>query len=331
LTYAGFNYLDRTLALQLGEVSPAGIDLHYVTIREIGALFRRMAQYAEFDASEMSLSTLMLMVGRGDDRLVGIPAFPSRSFRHGFMFVSHTSRIEAVTDLKGKKVGVADYQPTALVWIRALLEQDYGVTPRDLEWYVGGLDTPMSLERLHHETPPGVTIRPIPSGKTLEGMLLDGELDAVFDPERLLSLRTHPGQVRRLLPGYADVEREYFARTGFFPIMHTVVVRRDLYEANPWVACALLDAFEASKQAGMARLRRVTSPALGLPWLADAIDELDEVFDGDAFPYGFEANRAILDAMASYSFEQGLSETRLTAADLFAPETWEYRPSRADD
>jgi 4,5-dihydroxyphthalate decarboxylase len=326
LTYAGFNYLDRTLPLQLGEISPAGIDLRFVTIPEIGALFRRMAQYAEFEASEMSLSTLLLMRARGDQRLVGIPIFPSRSFRHSFIFVRADAGIEQPADLKGKRVGVQDYQATAYVWLRALLKHDYALTPRDFTWYVGGLDIPSPAERLRHAPPPGVDIRPVPAGKTIEGMLLDGELDAVMTPERLHSFRARPETVRRLLPHYAEMERDYFLRTGFFPIMHTVVVRRDVYESNPWVACALVDAFEASKRAGMARLRRATSPALGLPWLADAVGELDQVFGGDPFPIGFQANREILEAVCRYSHEQRLSEATLAPEDVFAKETWTYEP-----
>jgi 4,5-dihydroxyphthalate decarboxylase len=327
LTYAGFNYLDRTLALQLGEIAPVGIDLRFVTIREIGALFRRMAQHAEFEAAEMSLSTLLLMRSRGDERLIGIPAFPSRSFRHSFIFVRADSGIEQPADLKGKRVGVQDYQATAYVWLRALLEHDYAVTPRDFTWYVGGLDIPSPAERLRHAPPPEVDIRPVPIGKTIEGMLLNGELDAVMTPERLHSFRAQPETVRRLLPDYAEIERDYFLRTGFFPIMHTVVLRRDVYESHPWVACSLLDAFEAAKRAGMARLRRATSPALALPWLTDAVEELDEVFGGDPFPIGFQANREIVEAVCQYSHEQGLSEAMLAPEDVFAEETWSHEPT----
>jgi 4,5-dihydroxyphthalate decarboxylase len=326
LTYAGFNYLDRTLALQLGEIAPEGVDFRYVTIREIGGLFRRMAQHAEFEASEMSLSTLMMMASRHDERLIGIPVFPSRSFRHGFLFVNEASGVREVADLRGKRVGVQDYQATAYLWIRAVLERDYGVAPSELEWLVGGLDVPSPSERLRHEPPPGVRISAVPAGKTVEGMLLAGELDAVFTPERLRSLRSHPDVVRRLLPDHADTEHSYFARHGWFPIMHTVVLRRDVYDANPWLACALLDAFEASKQIGLARLRRATSPALALPWLEDAMEEIDERFDGDPFPYGLDANRSILEAMVGFSHEQGLSDALLRPEDLFAPETWEHQP-----
>jgi 4,5-dihydroxyphthalate decarboxylase len=327
LTYAGFNYLDRTLALQLGEVQPEGIDLRFVTISEIGALFRRMAQFAEFEAAEMSLSTLMLMIGRGDDRLVGLPIFPSRSFRHGFVFVRTDAGIAAPADLKGKRVGVQDYQATAYVWLRAILQHEYGVAPGDFTWHVGGLDVPSTLERLHHAPPPGVDIQPVPVGKTLEGMLLDGELDAVMSPERLNAFRERPDRVARLLPDHRDVEAAYFERTGFFPIMHTVVLRRDAYEANPWIARSLVDAFERARVVGLDRLRKTTSPALALPWLPDALVEVDRVFDGNPTPIGFEANRPILEAMARFSHEQGLSRAALRPEDLFARETWDHTPT----
>lgn len=324
LTYAGFNYLDRTLALQLGEVRPAGIDLRFVTIPEIGALFRRQAQFAEFDASEMSFSTLMLMVGRGDRRFVGIPVFPSRTFRHGFIFVRTDSGIETPADLKGKRVGVQDYQPTAYVWLRAFLQHDYGVSPGDFTWFSGGLDN-MPPERLHHEPPEGVDFRPAP--RPIEHMLLDGELDAVMGPERLHAFRSHPEKIRRLFPDQRAVETDYWQRTHFFPIMHTVVIRRDVYDANPWVACSMTDAFEQSRRQGQERLRKATSPALALPWLADDIDELDRLFDGEALPIGFESNRPILEAITTYSFEQGFSDTKLSPEDLFAVETLTHVPN----
>jgi 4,5-dihydroxyphthalate decarboxylase len=321
LTYAGFNYLDRTLALQLGEIQPEGIELRYVAIPEIGALFRRMAQFAEFDAAEMSLSTLMLMKGRGDRRLVGLPVFPSRSFRHGFIFVRADSPLQSPSDLAGARVGVQDYQATAYLWLRAFLDHDYGVPPGSITWCVGGLDVPNPAERLRHDTPLGVEIVTVPTDKTLEQMLLDGELDAVMTPERLHALRDGPAPVRRLIPDHRDVERDYYARTAYFPIMHVVAVRRDVYEPNPWIATALVDAFEAAKQAGMERMHRLSAPAVALPWLEDALAEVDTVFGGDPFPIGFEANRPILEQMALYSHEQGLSEQLLQPEDLFAPET----------
>lgn len=326
LTYAGFNYLDRTLALQLGEVQPEGIELRYVAIREIGSLFRRMAQFAEFDAAEMSMSTLMLMAGRGDRSLVALPVFPSRGFRHGFIFVRSESPLRSPADLAGARVGLLDYQATAYLWLRALLEHEHGVAPSAIRWYVGGLDVVAPAERLRHAPPDGVEILMAPPDRTLEQMLLEDELDAVVAPERLQALRWEPAPVRRLIPDHADAERDYHRRTGHFPIMHVVAVRRDVYEANPWIAVALVDAFEASKQAGMDRLRKLSSPAVALPWLEDALTTVDDVFGGDPFPIGFEANRAILEEMARYSHEQGLSERILRPEDVFAPETIDYTP-----
>jgi 4,5-dihydroxyphthalate decarboxylase len=326
ITYAGFNYLDRTLALQLGEVEPEGVDLRFVTISEIGALFRRVAQFTEFDAAEMSLSTLMIMAGRGDRRLVALPIFPSRTFRHGFIFVRTGSDVTSPSDLKGKRVGVQDYQATAYLWLRSHLEHEYGVAPGDMTWFVGGLDIPAPAERLRHTPPPGVSIQTVPLGKTLEGMLLAGELDAVMTPERLETFRAQPDRVTRLIPDHVRVEAEFWERTGFFPIMHTVVLRRDVYEANPWLARAFVDAFEQSRRAGQERLRKLTSPALALPWLDDAVAELDAVFGGEAMPIGLPPNRAIVEAMLQSSHEQGLSEASVRPEDIFAGETWDYVP-----
>jgi 4,5-dihydroxyphthalate decarboxylase len=326
LTYAGFNYLDRTLPLQLGDIQPEGVDLRFVTIREIGDLFRRAAQFQEFDVSEMSLSTLMLMIGRGNRELVGLPIFPSRTFRHGFIFVRTDGPVKKPADLKGKVIGAQDYQATAFVWLRYHLEHEYGVSPSDMTWLIGGLDVPSGLERLRHAPPPGVEMHPVPAGKTLEGMLLDGEVDMLMTPERIESVVEHPDQIRRLIPDYVHAEAEFWKRTGFFPIMHTVALRRDVYEANRWLARSLVDAFERARRAGQERLRKVTSPAIALPWLEDAIAELDSEFGGEALPIGLPANRAIVELMLEASHEQGLAQTELEPEDIFAEEVWDYVP-----
>jgi 4,5-dihydroxyphthalate decarboxylase len=325
LTYGGFTYLDRTWALMTGEVQPEGIDLSYAAIPEIGALFRRQAQFAEFDVSEMSTSTLMMMYTQGRTDLVGLPVFPSRTFRHAFIFVREDSDIHEPKDFVGKRIGVQDYQATAYVWLRALLEHEFGVTPRDVTWYVGGLDVTTQLDRLRHEPPPGVDIRVL-KGTTLEEALRAGDLDVVMTPEDLVSTSATPPNWRRLWPDYQEREREYYARTGFFPIMHCVAMRRDVYEADPWIAKSLLDAFETAKQWGYRRLRDLSAPAVGIPGLRAALRDLDEVFGGDAFPYGFEANRPILTAMAQYSHEQGLATRMIDPAEIFAPDVVDHTP-----
>lgn len=319
LSFAGYSYLDRTRALQTGRVAPAGIELDFQVV-ELTELFRRMAQDAEFDVAEMSASTYMMMVGEGDDRLVGIPVFPSRAFRHNMIFVNTEAGIERPEDLKGKSVGLVDYQMTAALWVRAFLEEDYGVTPADVDWRYGGIYTPEYQERRRHEPPPGVSVSRIPADQSLTSMFAAGELDAfvTFDPA---PYRDGAPGIRRLFRDYRAVERDYFTRTGFFPIMHMVVVRRDVYEANPWVATSILEAFVESKRLGLARMRDVNALAVTLPWIEDELDEVDELFGGDPFPYGFEQNRAILEAMTRYSHEQGLTARKLDPEELFAPET----------
>jgi 4,5-dihydroxyphthalate decarboxylase len=325
LTYGGFAYLDRTWALMTGEVQPEGIALSYAAIPEIGALFRRQAQFAEFDVAEMSTSTLMMMYTHGRTDLVGLPVFPSRTFRHAFIFVRDGSGIEEPKDLIGKRIGVQDYQATAYVWLRALLEHEFGVSPRDMTWYVGGLDVTKQLGRLSHEPPPGVDIRAL-TGVTLEEALRAGDLDVVMTPEDLVSTWPTPPNWHRLWPDYQAREREYFGRTGFFPIMHCVAMRGDVYEANPWIARSLTDAFETAKQWGYRRLRDLSAPAIAVPDLPSMLDDLDTVFGGDAFPYGFEANLPILTALAQYSYEQGLATRPLHPAEIFAPEVLDHIP-----
>jgi 4,5-dihydroxyphthalate decarboxylase len=323
LTYAGFTYLDRTRALEFGQVSPAGIELEVNTL-DIDELFRRVAQNADFDVAEMSTCTYMMMRADGDERLVGIPVFPLRAFRHNMVFVNTEHGIDTPEDLKGKKVGLAEYQMTAALWVRAMLEHDYGVKPSDIDWYYGGYWTPAYSERREHESPPGVTITRIPPDKALRAMFLDGELDAV------LTFDSHPykplaPRIRRLFPNFHEVERDYFRRTGFFPIMHMVVMKRETYEANRWAATSVMEAFIRAKRLGVERLRNVGVLAVTLPWVENELDELDELFGSeDAFPYGFTQNRAILDAMTQFAHDQHLTGRKLSPDELFAPETVEH-------
>jgi 4,5-dihydroxyphthalate decarboxylase len=265
MRYAGVSYYDKTRALERGEVVPDGIDFEYVQFEDVAELFRVVAQNPEeFDCAEMSTSTLTLMISRGDDRLVGIPVFTSKAFRHSQVYVNTGSGIDRPEDLTGKRVGVPEYQMTAAVWIRAFLQHDYGVAPGEIHWLTGGLETPDYSERLHHEPPPGVTIELIPAGKTLEEMLDSGEIDALA--------------TGRLFPDYRAVEEEYLRRTGIYPIMHTVVLQRKIYEANPWAPVALADAFEEARHHGRDRLRDLDTLAVMHPWIAAELEELKEPF-----------------------------------------------------
>lgn len=321
LTYGGCDYWDRTRALMDGTVRPPGIDLNYI-VGYPRDLFRRMAQFEEFDASELSMSTYVAMVSRGDTRFVAIPVFPSRNFRHSYIFVSEKSGIERPEDLRGKRIGVPEYQMTAALWIRGFLQHDHDVQPRDIHWLTGAMDEHGYDERLALSLPEDIDLQLIPAGKTLEQMLREGEIDALIMAARP-DLRRENGAVRRLFPDFPTVEKDYFRRTGIFPIMHAVVIRRAIYEKNPWVATSLFEAFELAKRAGSARIR-VTGPlAVALPWLPAHLEEVAELFEGrDPWVYGIEENRAVLEALIQYAHEQGLATRRVTPEELFAKETF---------
>lgn len=321
LTYGGLLYFDRTLGLLTGDVAPAGVELDYKVFPGPADLFRRQCRDAEFAVSEMSMASYLIMRGRGDERFVGLPVFLSRNFRHGQVYVNAKAGISEPSELKGRRVGVFEYQMTAALWIRGFLQHDYGVHPRQMSWFEGGLDVPTGDPRMPIEPPDGVRIERIPADATLEVMLKNGDIDALFSTRPPRTLNRADGAVRRLFPEYLAVERDYFARTGMFPIMHLVVVRRDVYEANRWVASALFDAFVEAKRLGQRRMRATAGLAVALPWLAPALDEIDTLFDGDAFPYGMAANAKVIDAMTAYAHEQGLTSRRIAAHDLFAEET----------
>jgi 4,5-dihydroxyphthalate decarboxylase len=320
LRYAGEDHFDRMKALQLGLVEAPGIDLEYV-VMGVRELFRRQAQSAEFESSEMSVSTMTMMASRGIDTFVGVPVFPSRHFRHRQIYVNADAAIERPEDLHGKRVGVPEYQMTAALWIRALLQHDYGVAPEDVHWFYGGLNTADYAERLRHDVPPGVRLDPISTDRTLNELLELGELDAVTASQPPRAFREGSPKIQRLFANYRDVEREYFERTGFYPIMHMVAVRRDVYEANRWVPASLLEGMAASRRHAYEQMHDPDTPPIGHPWWHAELEELDRLFGGDPYPYGFEPNRAMLDAMTQYSYEQGLSARKVEPEELFAPET----------
>jgi 4,5-dihydroxyphthalate decarboxylase len=322
LTYAGCDYWDRTRALMDGSVRPAGIELTYVAGYPRD-LFRRMAQYAEFDASEMSLSTYIAMVARGDTRFVAIPVFPSRNFRHGYVFVNRRAGIAQPQDLRGKRLGVPEYQMTAALWIRGFLQHDYGVAARDIEWLTGAMDEHGFDERYPLALPPDIRLKAIGKGQALERMLETGEIDALIMAARPRLLTDAGGPVGRLFADPVAVEQDYYRRTGLFPIMHTVVLRRDLYERHRWIATSLYEAFELAKRAGRERLR-VTGPlAVALPWLPAHLEEIERVFGGrDPWVYGIEDNRIVLETMVRYAIEQGLAARAVALDELFARETF---------
>lgn len=313
---------DRTQALKEGSVQAQGIDLTYLTYRP-SEIFWRMLKFQEFDVSEMSLSSYVLERSRGINRFIAIPVFPSRLFRHSFIFINTESGIQRPEDLAGKRVGVPEYQQTASVWIRGFLQHDYGVTPDKVLWINGGLEDPGREEKVELRLPAGIRVEPAPAGRSLSQMLAAGELDALVTaraPSCFINGSTH---VRRLFPDYRAVEADYFQRTGIFPIMHTIVMREDLHREHPWVAASLYYAFCEAK--AVCYRRMVDSAALiyTLPWFLAELESERGVLGQDLWPYGLEANRSTIEALVRYSHEQGLAEHEIEVDSLFAPSTVE--------
>jgi 4,5-dihydroxyphthalate decarboxylase len=322
LTFASLDYLDRTRAIVDGSVQPDGIELDCMTLGPY-ELFQRVAQRVDFDVAEMSASTDISLVAQGDRRYVAIPVFLSRLFRHGYMFVHGPGPITEPVQLAGRRVGVPDYEMTAAVWQRAVLMHDHGVQPEQIRWFQGGEFQPGFVRRIELQARPGLSIEVIPEDRTLHEMLATGELDAVLCPHTPAALGDGSGRVRRLFPDYVAVEQDYYRRTGIFPIMHLMVVRREIYDEHPWVAVSLTEAFERATSLGWRRVGEVGALAVMLPWLARDLDEITALMGPDHWRHGFRANEVVLRALCRYSFEQGLSVRELEPREIFARETHE--------
>ncbi len=304
------NPYDRVQPLIDGSVQPDGVELNFITSLSPGEIFWRMLRHAEFDVAELSLSAYILGLARGDTRFVGIPVFLLRLFRHSYIWVREGAGIERPEDLKGKTVLVPEYHMTALLYIRGALKHDYGVLPEDLRW----LRT--RVERVDIDVPQGVVVQDAGDEQTVEEIMASGKIDATA------GTRPPRGKapMRRLFPNFREVEADYYRRTGIFPIMHVLAIRREVYEANPWLALNLMQAFEQAKQQAYHRLHGV-SGIYSLPWLNNELQDTRDVFGEDPFPYGIEPNRASLNAATVYSYEQGLSQRQLAIEELFARET----------
>ena len=313
---------DRTYGLHDGTVPVEGIDLNFLPMMPVET-FRRQARHAEFEASEFSLSTFMILHARGDRRFIGIPVFPSRRFRHEHAWINVHSGIRSPTDLKGKRVGVEEYIQTVALWIRGFLQDDFGVRSEDVDWYFGGYNEPDPhfAPRIKTELPPKVRATVIPGDESIDTMLDNGRIDAVF-PKRPASFLRGSPNVQRLFPDFRAVEEEYFRRTHIFPIMHVVVVRRDVYEKHPWVMQALYKAFVYAKALAMRRLTLSPPLHVTLPWLTDHIEATRRVMGDDYWSYGLEENRHVLATAARHAWDQGLLAKPIDRVDeLFAPET----------
>jgi len=301
-------------------VRPEGIDLVYQNLY-VEETFFRMLRNREFDAAEMSLSSYCVSLMKDEPAFIAIPVFPSRFFRHSCIFVSAKSGIREPKDLAGKKIGVPEYQMTAPVWIRGILQDEYGVDPASCEYWTGGEEEPGRDEKLKLDLPPKFRVRPIGPEKTLARMIAEGELDAMHTARAPSTFASSPERVKRLFENYVEVEKAYYRRTKIFPIMHTVVIRRELYEANRWIARSLYKAFLEAQRRTYEYLATTMANIAMLPWQAAHVEEARALLGEDWWPYGFEPNRHVLETFLRYHHEQGLSKQRLKAEELFAPET----------
>ncbi|WP_255951100.1 ABC transporter substrate-binding protein [Streptomyces odontomachi] len=312
---------DRTEALRDGRVRPAGVDLTYLP-QQVEETFFRMARFQEFDAAEMSLSSYVVGLTRGAP-FIALPVFPSRLFRHSGIYVSADSGITDPSDLRGKQVGVAEYQLTANVWIRGMLADEHDVPVESVTYRTGGLHQAGRVEKLKVDLPPDVRVTPIGPQQTLSDMLASGEIDALYTPRTPASFTRGDSGVRRLFEPSGTAEEEYFRRTGIFPIMHVVVLRRDVYERNRWLARSLYDAFVAAKLQCEQGMDETAAARYMLPWLHDEVARTRAVLGDDYWSYGLDRNVEVLRTFLRYSHDQGLAARKLEPEELFAPETLE--------
>ncbi|MEX2643019.1 MAG: ABC transporter substrate-binding protein [Acetobacterales bacterium] len=322
VTVACWNY-DRAAALLDGRVPVAGFRVAPVVLKS-EQLFPRAFARAEFDVSELSLSSYLLQLSRGESEYVAIPVFISRAFRHGSVYIRTDRGIEVARDLEGRAVGVPEYQMTLALWARGILQDEYETDFRRIRWRTAGTNEPGRKERLPLRLPPEMEVRPLPEGQTLNQRLLDGELDAIVSPTPPDCFVAGNPVVRRLFPDPGAEERAYFRRTGFFPIMHLIGIRRPLVEAFPELPASLFRAFVAAKRVAVEEwdvVVRASANKTMLPWVADAYAEARGLMGENWWPYGVPANRAELEAICRYSHEQSLSDRLMEVHELFAPGT----------
>ena len=317
----------RTWPIFDARVKPNGIDL-VASVVPPSELFWRQLKFAEFDVSEMSFSSLIMAVAGGDERWVGLPVFTTRRFFHAYILVRRDAGIEKPADLKGKRVGVPEYQQTAALWTRGVLEHEFGVTPRDVEFWMERVPSHSHRGAVGFATPPGVTINQVPAEKNLGSMMLSGELQAVIhytlNSPNLIDRSTadlwKEPSIKPLFPEPAAECARYYAKTGIFPINHGMVVKREIAERHPWVVLNLLEAFnQANDVANRERLAQAEyHAAAGLlgPHAEKALRK-------PIVQHGVRANRKVLETAAQYSHEQGLTPRLVKLEEVFAASTLE--------
>jgi 4,5-dihydroxyphthalate decarboxylase len=313
LTIAISDY-DHVRDFASGAVRAEGIEATFLTLT-IEEIFFRFTKFREWDVSEMSMGKYVALLSQGDRSLSAIPVFPSRVFRHSSIYVRRDGPVRAPADLKGRKVGLPEWAQTAAVYSRGALMHQYGLRLQDIDWYQAGVNQPGRAEKVALELPAGTRLTALPH-KTLDAMLLAGELDAVLTAHPPDAFERGDPRIVRLFEDYRTVEEAYWRDTGIFPIMHVVALRSELLARHPWIAVNLFKAFETAKQRSVARALEVTATRFPVPWIYDTAAKAQASF-GELFPYGIEPNRRTLDAFLGYAFEQGVCQRRLAVEELF--------------
>ena len=311
---------DRTEALRDGRVRASGIELEYLVL-PVEEVIWRMLGHREFDAAETSLGSYIVRRDRGADDLVAIPVFTSRSFRHAALLVRADSGLRDPVQLRGMRVGVPEYQMTAAVWVRGFLHDDFGVTPSDVRWVQGGVEVAGRIPR-ERVSPEGVDLVDAPPDATLAGMLADGSIDALLTARQPSAISLGGAAIRPLLADPAEAARDFFRRTGIFPPMHTIVLKREVLDEDPWVAQSLVTAFSQAKEIAVRGLQETSALAVSLPFLTEHHAGTVELMGRDYWPYGLgPENHRALSTMIGYMHREGLIGSAVEPEALFAEPT----------
>lgn len=310
---------DHTRDLVSGRVQVPGIRIRPIPL-EPPEINGRFSQYREWQVSEFGMGKYVAQRAAGDDSITAIPVFPARAFRQSCIYVRADGDLHEPEQLAGRRVGIPEWAQTAVTYVRGFLAHQHGVDLASVAWHQAGVSSPGRAEKVAISLPPGVSVTRHPE-RTLEELLFADEVDALITAQPPRAFVDGDPRIRRLFAAPRVAEEAYYAATGVFPIMHTIAIRRDVLDAQPWIAINLVRAFERAKRASYERLVDAMAPRLPLPWASDDFARARAVFGEDVYPYGIEANRTTLEAFLDFAFEQGVAARRLAVEDLFAPTT----------
>ena len=313
LTIATVDY-DHVRDFREGRVTASGIDATWLDLG-LHEMFARFLANREWDVSELSFAKFIAEATRPDSDIIGLPVYPRREFRFGIYYVNRAQGIRVPADLRGKRIGIPEWAQTATVYTRGFLAHDFGVPLADVEWVQAGINEKGRVEKVELNLPPGVRITRV-ADRSLSEMLDAGEIAGIIGATVPDCFGTNPDVVR-LFPDFLEADKRYFARTGVFPIMHVLAIRKAVVRDNPWVARNLFNAFEEAKRCSLARVGRAGHFAL--PWLPEHHEAMQKTFGGDYFPYGINENRAALELFLRYAYEQGIAQRHVTPEEIFPP------------